>query len=91
LKNKINIVWFKRDLRLQDHEPLQYAIESDFTCILLYIFEPELISNDDSDIRHWRFVYQSLIDIRKKLEPDNSLTIFYGSSLEIFKKLSAAF
>ena len=91
MKNKINIVWFKRDLRLQDHEPLQYAIESDFTCILLYIFEPELISNDDSDIRHWRFVYQSLIDIRKKLEPDNSLTIFYGNSLEIFQKLSEKF
>ena len=91
MKNKINIVWFKRDLRIQDHEPLQYAIESDFPCILLYIFEPELISNDDSDIRHWRFVYQSLIDIRKKLEPDNSLTIFYGNSLEIFQKLSEKF
>lgn len=91
MKNKINIVWFKRDLRLTDHQPLQLAIESNLPILLLYIFEPELIQYDDSDIRHWRFVYQSLIDIRKKLEPKNSITIYYGDANDVFQKLSQKF
>ena len=28
MKQKINIVWFKRDLRLHDHEPLERACEA---------------------------------------------------------------
>jgi deoxyribodipyrimidine photo-lyase len=91
LKNKINIVWFKRDLRLTDHQPLQFAIESNLPTLMLYIFEPELIQYDDSDIRHWRFIYQSLIDIRKKLEPKNSITIYYGNANDVFQKLSQKF
>jgi deoxyribodipyrimidine photo-lyase len=83
-----NIVWLKRDLRLNDHEPLALAINSGLPIILLYIFEPELIENDDSDVRHWRFIYQSLVDIRKKLEPNNTLNFLFGNAVEIYGKLS---
>ena len=31
---KINIVWFKRDLRFADHEPLKNALTSDLPVIL---------------------------------------------------------
>ncbi|MFM7668365.1 MAG: deoxyribodipyrimidine photo-lyase/cryptochrome family protein [Bacteroidota bacterium] len=85
---KTNIVWLKRDLRLNDHEPLALAINSGLPIILLYIFEPELIENDDSDVRHWRFVYQSLVDIQKKLEPKNTLNFLFGNAVEIYGKLS---
>jgi deoxyribodipyrimidine photo-lyase len=85
---KINIVWLKRDLRLNDHEPLELAINAGLPTILLYIFDPYLISNVDSDVRHWRFIYQSLKDLRRQLEPRNFLTIFFGNSAEIFDQLS---
>jgi deoxyribodipyrimidine photo-lyase len=84
---KINVVWFKRDLRLNDHEPLAFAINAGLPVILLYIFEPNLISNDDSDVRHWRFVYQSLIDIRQKLNSDQNLTICVGDAIKIFNQI----
>ncbi len=54
----INIVWFKRDLRLQDHEPLLRAAHAEEATLLLYIFEPSLMQHYDSDIRHQRFVYK---------------------------------
>jgi len=84
---KVNIVWFKRDLRLSDHEPLKHAIQSDFSIILLYIFEPDLIFYHDSDPRHWRFVFQSLMEMRKQLSEHQNLYVLYGNSISIFQKL----
>jgi deoxyribodipyrimidine photo-lyase len=84
---KVNIVWFKRDLRFTDHEPLKNALSTDLPVILLYIFEPELIAYDDSDIRHLRFVYQSLMDMRKQLSPHQTLNIQFGNSVAIFEQL----
>ena len=84
---KVNIVWFKRDLRFTDHEPLRNALNTDLPVILLYIFEPVLIAYDDSDIRHWRFVYQSLMDMRNQLSTHQTLNILFGNSVAIFEKL----
>lgn len=40
---KINVVWFKRDIRTKDHLPLKSALESDLPVLLVYIFEPEFV------------------------------------------------
>ena len=45
----INVVWFKRDLRLSDHAALELASRLPQKCLLLYILEPALLSN-----RHYR-------------------------------------
>ena len=37
----VNLVWFKRDLRLEDHEPLAEAA-ADGPVLGLFIYEPEL-------------------------------------------------
>ena len=66
-KEEINIVWFKRDLRLQDHEPLHNAQQSKLPFLLIYIFEPSVMAYDDSDVRHWRFVFESLKEIKPEL------------------------
>ncbi|ADB36664.1 Deoxyribodipyrimidine photo-lyase [Spirosoma linguale DSM 74] len=68
----INILWFKRDLRLRDHAPLQAAIAMGQRApkrplLLLYCFEPSLIADPNYDLRHWRFVYECLADLRKQL------------------------
>jgi deoxyribodipyrimidine photo-lyase len=69
--NQINIVWFKRDLRFTDHEPLYCAQKSGLPVLLLYIFEPSVMSYHDSDFRHWRFVYESLYEMNEKLKSLN--------------------
>ncbi|SMD43953.1 deoxyribodipyrimidine photo-lyase [Aquiflexum balticum DSM 16537] len=86
---KVNLVWFKRDLRLRDHAPLKEAIESGLPVILLYCFEPELIASPKSDIRHWRFVWQSLVDLNSQLEAhDTKIHVFYIDPLMLFQELS---
>jgi deoxyribodipyrimidine photo-lyase len=65
----INIVWFKRDLRLSDHQPLMRAAEGKLPLLLIYLYEPSVINYADSDERHWRFAQQSLIELNKILAP----------------------
>ncbi len=66
-KSECNIVWFKRDLRLQDHLPLHAAMQDDIPTILLFCFEPSLVRAEESSERHWRFVWQSLNDMQTQL------------------------
>ncbi len=61
----INVVWFKRDLRLSDHEPLFRAQKSKLPTICFYCFEPELENYYDWDQRHARFVRQSLDEMKE--------------------------
>ncbi|MCM2680985.1 FAD-binding domain-containing protein [Echinimonas agarilytica] len=84
----INIVWLKRDLRLSDHQPLQRAIEANLPIILLYIFEPLQVSDPHYDVRHWRFVWQSLADLQNQLGQTNSLTLVYQHAEQVFNDLS---
>ena len=66
-KQEINIVWFKRDFRLSDHAPLAAAIEEGKPLLLVAFLEPSLMNVAQSDIRHWRFVRQSISDMNNSL------------------------
>lgn len=73
---EINIVWYKRDLRFTDHQPLFEAQRRDLPVLLLYIFEPSVMSYHDSDVRHWRFIYESIEEMNLKLKAFHT-QIFY--------------
>ena len=86
MKPKINIIWFKRDLRLKDHLPLKKAVDSDLPLLMIYVLEPSLISAPYSDDRHWRFVIESINDINEKLKSlEQRIVILYGEVINVFK------
>lgn len=92
MKKDINIVWFKRDLRLLDHAPMRFAADDGIPALLIYIFEPSVMEYDDSDIRHWRFVYESLMDMQLKLKKyDLQLSILNDEVIPVFEKLKENF
>ncbi|WP_395076143.1 deoxyribodipyrimidine photo-lyase/cryptochrome family protein [Flavobacterium sp.] len=82
-KKSINIVWFKRDLRFTDHEPLFMAQQENLPILLVYFFEPSVMNYDDSDVRHWRFVHQSLQDMQLKLDAISSKIYFFHTEVGI--------
>lgn len=89
IRQEIVIVWLKRDLRFTDHEPLYYAQKQHLPILLLYCFEPSVMNNYDSDVRHWRFVYQSLQDMQLRLAGFNSqIYIFHGEILDVFGNIA---
>lgn len=83
-KKEINIVWLKRDLRIQDHGPLLKASQSDLPFLVIYCFEPSLSFHYDFDIRHWRFIYQSLNSLR---EDGLQTWAFHDEVINVFEKL----
>jgi deoxyribodipyrimidine photo-lyase len=87
-KQAINIVWFKRDLRFTDHEPLYVAQQSGLPLLLIYFFEPSVMKYDDSDVRHWRFIYESLTEMNDKLKAiDAQVFVFHNEVQPVFQKL----
>jgi deoxyribodipyrimidine photo-lyase len=91
-KPPVNIVWFKRDLRLHDHEPLMRAGKQGLPVLLVYCFEPSVMSYHDSDHRHWRFVHESLNDMQAELSRvDAKLYIFHREVLTVFSDLLKRF
>ncbi|AHM05578.1 Deoxyribodipyrimidine photolyase [Roseibacterium elongatum DSM 19469] len=61
------LVWFKRDLRIDDNPALAAACEVGARVLPLYIVEPELWAQPDAAARHWRFVAESLAELRADL------------------------
>lgn len=88
-KKELSLVWFKRDLRLVDHLPLKRAIESGDQLLLLYCFDPELIADPHYDIRHWRFVWESIDDMNNNLKPlGHQVEVFYAPFRDLLVGLS---
>lgn len=66
--SEISVLWFKRDLRVNDHESLFAAIEAGRPILCLFCFEPTLSYSYDYDNRHWAFQYQSLQELQEVLK-----------------------
>lgn len=92
MSEAINIVWFKRDLRLRDHAPLRAALAEGLPVLLLYVFEPSVQQYPDWNARHWQFVRQSLDDLNRQLEAHQTqVYALHSEADEVFAFLSEQF
>ena len=64
LRSDLNIIWFKRDLRIADHEPLCTALSKGGPVLGLYVIEPSVIGAEDYAPRHWQCVAEALADLK---------------------------
>jgi deoxyribodipyrimidine photo-lyase len=62
----LNIVWYKRDLRITDHQPLAMAAGAG-AVLPLYIAEPELWAEPDASARQWAFAAECLAELQVSL------------------------
>ncbi len=87
-KERINVVWLKKDLRLQDHEPFMRAEQDPLPYLIVYIFEPTLMAHPDCSTRHLQFVYCSLREMQMHLSPYNlKINLFQAEALDAFKSI----
>ena len=90
--DEINIVWFKRDLRITDHLPIYKASNQSIPFIPLYILNQNYWSQGFSSIRHWNFVYDCLEELNDELTKiGQPLIIKNGSATEVFKNIQSIF
>ena len=82
-----DIVWFKRDLRVNDHEPL-YRASKNNKIIPLYIVEKNFWKQPDVSDRHYKFLTDSIEDLNSALHDlGQKLIIRVGDAEQIFSEL----
>ena len=88
MQDKINVYWFKRDLRLHDNEALSRALSSRYPCLCIYIFEDMLYHNPHYSLRHFNFIKQSLNELNRELVAYRTrILILHAECLAFFKQL----
>ncbi len=85
----LQIVWFKRDARLQDHRALAEAA-SRGPVIGLAVYEPSLWLQPDSSGRHAAFYAECLVDLQARAQKAGFKLLFAeGEMIEILTNLLA--
>ena len=83
----MHVVWFKRDLRIEDHEPLSLASRKG-AVLPIYIIEPQLWLQPDMGQRHYAFLLECLADLDKQLQSlGQGLIVRVGEVCEILDAL----
>jgi len=87
MSDPTSIVWFKRDLRVEDHVPLVEAAAAG-RVLALYIVEPEYWRLPDASGRHWAPLVESLRDLDRDLRAmGGGLVLRVGDAVEVFGAL----
>jgi deoxyribodipyrimidine photo-lyase len=87
MRQPLNIVWYKRDLRIADHQPLALAAGQG-PVLPLYIAEPELWAQPDASARQWVFAAQSLTELQAGLTAmGQPLCVMIGDALHILQTI----
>ena len=84
----VNIVWFKRDLRLEDHAPLELALKLNEPTLMMYLIEPQLLRNPHYRGRHWQFIGQSLQDLQQAAAAlGHRIEVLEGDAVDVFTEV----
>lgn len=90
MKQKINIFWFRRDLRLKDNHGLFEALQSGNQVLPIFIFDEEILSKlENKSDKRVDFIFQALETLNAFLKEKNAgIQYFYGKPLQIFEEIS---
>jgi deoxyribodipyrimidine photo-lyase len=85
----MQVVWFKRDLRINDHAALAEAAARG-PVLPLYVVEPGLWQQPDMAARHWDFIAESLHELRAALaQAGQPLVVRQGEVRAVLQDIAA--
>jgi len=86
---KVNIFWFRRDLRLHDNAGLYHALKGNYPVVPVFIFDTNILEKlENKKDRRVEFIWKALIGLQEELvQIDSSLEVFYGTPEQVFNKL----
>jgi deoxyribodipyrimidine photo-lyase len=88
LKNKVNIFWFRRDLRLNDNAGFYHALESRLPVLPIFIFDTKILKDLKKDDPRVTFIWENLKKINEELKKhDSRLIIKYGNPVDVWENL----
>ncbi|HNQ11822.1 MAG TPA: deoxyribodipyrimidine photo-lyase [Bacteroidia bacterium] len=92
-KDRINIMWFRRDLRLEDNTALNHALQSNLPILCIFIFDTNILNRLPSKTdRRIQFIHYHIQLIHEKLLQHNSgLKVLFGNPIDELKLILSEF
>ncbi|CAH9062413.1 Cryptochrome-like protein cry2 [Pseudoalteromonas sp. CIP111854] len=88
----INVVWLKRDFRIEDHAPLKYSQKNNLPTLFLYVIEPKYWQLNDTSARQFYFISQTIRSYAEELEKlGGFLCIRFGNVVDILSKINTCY
>ncbi len=88
-KEKIEVLWFKRDLRVEDNPIISFA---NIKVLPIFIFDKNILKDLPKDDKRVNFIFKNVLNLKNKLKKENlDLAIFYGMPEDIFNYISEKF
>ena len=92
MSEKVNIFWFRRDLRLEDNTALRAALNSGLPVIPLFIFDKNITEDLNLGDSRISFIYDTLVRLNNKIEQEGScILIKSGTPAGVWKELTSSF
>lgn len=89
MKPAINIVWFRRDLRLKDNAALYHALRSGIPVLPIFIFDSTILDQlQDRSDKRVAFIHSAITEMQTELVAlGSTMKVFHGKPLDVFTQL----
>ena len=92
-RGRINIFWFRRDLRLNDNVGLFHALQSPLPVLPIFIFDTNILNTLEKNDARVSFIYENLQQIKTYLNSayNSGIAIYHGQPKNIIEALIAQY
>ena len=89
----VNIIWFRRDLRLDDNAALYYALKDKNPVVPVFVFDKNILDDlENKQDPRIEFIYETVQQMQAQLKKYGStINVFYATPLEAFEQLLEKF
>lgn len=89
MQPRVNLIWFRRDLRLTDHTALYHALRAGLPVIPVFIFDRNILEQlEDKSDRRVAFIHAALEGMQQQLVGmGSSLEVYHGTPAEVWSSL----
>lgn len=89
---KINVFWFRRDLRLDDNTGLDEALNEGLPVLPIFIFDRNITDDLNADDARISFIYKNLQEINRELVAlGSSLLVSHGIPQQVWHEMAASY
>ncbi|MGB2479619.1 MAG: FAD-binding domain-containing protein, partial [Candidatus Poseidoniaceae archaeon] len=88
----VDVLWFKKDLRIRDHQPLIEATKSGNNLLCLFLVEPERLELEDTDHIHIEWELDNAEELAKSLAAiGGHLHIKFENAIKVMQSIHEEF
>ncbi|KOF04400.1 deoxyribodipyrimidine photolyase [Roseivirga seohaensis subsp. aquiponti] len=88
--SKINVFWFRRDLRFEDNTALYYALKENLPLLPIFIFDKNILDDlENKQDARVEFIQNTITEMNSKLGAKGArLKTFYSTPIDAYKALT---